>query len=1592
MMDIDSGDVLIEHAAPIQRAFSPMDLDTLEKQDEVIVSTSAVDGLQGNHLERREKREIDENPRHPFRPRRNSQAEQDDENSDGEDDEHVEEVDNAAQQRSEREAVEQFRQSYVRDIKIRAETTETVNTVKKLVEDSSKPKIITTPREYQIEIYEKAKTQNVIAVLETGTGKTLIAVLLLRHTIEEELERRAAELPPRISFFVVPSVALVFQQYDVLHTNLDQPMAQLCGAMGTDLWSKDMWLDTFKKNMVIVLTAEVLYQCLAHSYVKMSQINLLIFDEAHHAKDRNSYALIMREFYFSEPNKALRPRIFGMTASPVDAKVNVAEASLELEATLDAQILTSSDEAFLPYHVKRCQTKTAIHHRLEEPFETPLCASIKAFVEDIRDCRKMAAFSVYASSELGKWMADEVFRVKFTEEFVSKETLKLEAEFMESGQATSDRLKLDEKVKNLKAALDIVQNHQFKEPYLNMELLSSKLYRLVLLLRQTYEKSSDNRTIVFVERRDAAMLIASLLKRPSIKGSTFLAPDAIVGGGSQGSLAGDVASFKEQLKILKHFRDGSINCLIATSVAEEGLDIPDCNTVVRFDLPKTVIQFIQSRGRARMTNSEFVLLLETSNPEQTGRISELSGSELVLKTFCKALPEDRLITGSEAGSDYSIDDARYSRISIDPETGAKLTYRMALTVLGNFVDSLIMSTATTEGMSQKAEYIIMPHGGDFVCEVILPSSSPVTRALGPKCRSKRLAKAAAAFDICLLLRENGLLDGHFISTLKKRIHKMRNANLALNSGKEKEYAMRTKPAIWSANEIPQQLFLTIMALKDPSKSERKVQPLGLLTRAPLPELPKFELWLSKTNASPVVLRSFSEPLQTDDMTLKLFNMFTLRIFEDVFSKEYDWKIETMPYFLVPMRQEEVTAGRDAMDWDALYTVMLNKSLMWGESFDDSFFEDRFLTDPYDGSRKLWSHRVSHEYKPLDPIPSNQAVRAQRKYHNTNILEYSCSMFKRSRDRRVFSPTQPVLEADIIPLKRNYLDNSSYDGLEQATKCYVVPEPLSISALSTGIVAMAQMFPAIIYRIESYLIALEAATSLELPLSAELALECMTKSGDVENLDVISQRGLGRNYERLEFLGDCFLKMATSISLYVLHPDSDQDWSHNDRMMMICNQNLMKVALDLKLYEYIRSLAFNRRSWYPDGVTLIRGNSKAAKRSHGLADKTIADVSEAMIGAAYLTGVDHAVRAVTKLVSMDYHVYQKWGDYAANYQLPRFQRVKPTAVDQNLADQVFGVDGYQFKYPRLLRSAFIHRSYPRSYTDIPCYERLEFLGDSILDMVCVEHLFSRFPNKGPGWLTEHKMAMVANQFLAAVCVKLDFHRHLLSLSSTIGKNIKDYVEEIAEAQAQSNGAVDYWVSTKTPPKCLADMVEAYIGALFVDNGFSLEQPRRFFTQHILPFFEDMSLYDTYAGKHPINQLNHFLVENMGCTDYKIHVAEMEDVGDGEGKNAFVTVLIHGKPVAGEERESARYAKNEAAKKAVEMLKGITVANFRNAYGCDCEARARAEGAKPRHVREMESSSESASLAGESTEGEAVGGVTPARGPTPVMGLAAARAGR
>ncbi|WP_374342394.1 ribonuclease III [Azonexus sp.] len=120
-------------------------------------------------------------------------------------------------------------------------------------------------------------------------------------------------------------------------------------------------------------------------------------------------------------------------------------------------------------------------------------------------------------------------------------------------------------------------------------------------------------------------------------------------------------------------------------------------------------------------------------------------------------------------------------------------------------------------------------------------------------------------------------------------------------------------------------------------------------------------------------------------------------------------------------------------------------------------------------------------------------------------------------------------------------------------------------------------------------------------------------------------------------------------------------------------------------------------------------------------------------------------------------------------------------------------GHRFSDPQLLRTALTHRSF-----GVPNNERLEFLGDGVLDFVIAEALYQRFPNLPEGDLSRLRANLVRQDTLHGLAQQLDIGRHL----------------RLGEGELRSGGA--------TRPSILADALEAVLGAIHLDAGFAAVQ--------------------------------------------------------------------------------------------------------------------------------------------------------------------------
>jgi endoribonuclease Dicer len=696
------------------------------------------------------------------------------------------------------------------------------------------------------------------------------------------------------------------------------------------------------------------------------------------------------------------------------------------DLTLLQKAVTKPDEKVLSYRISQTTSSPSeFYHELKTRF-----GNVK-FLDTLFDnASKIRA-------HLGTWCADRYWGFVLAENRFKKMESRVE-------KSSASNLDSDLEVAQIRKAMDMIANHDFGNPKSDLSDLSHKVQQLCAYLGAHYERESDYRCIVFVEQRSTAYLLHQVLLAV---GGLHLRPGLLIGAGN--GRGDDMQStFRNQVVTLIKFRKGELNCLFATSVAEEGLDIPDCNLVVRFDLCKTMIQYVQSRGRARHKNSKFLHMRELDNWDHETRVAEIRGAEDIMRRYCGHLPADRLLEGDDMNTVFSQDMIGLYPTHVIASTGAKITFGSALQILSHFVDSLPRDGED----ALQLIYVTLKEGGRFVCEVIIPDPSPVRSARGNLMTQKSLAKRSAAFEACKELVARGHLDANLVPIYTKKLPAMRNAALALSSKQSGMYDLRIKPRIWDAGRdaVPSTIYFTHLDVSH--GLDRPHRPLLLITRTPMPDFPKFPLFLNNARRTDVKSTSFTNACVVTEAELSKLNSFTLRIFKDIYNKTYEFDLKNMPYWLAPCTEsaelEDAQANPfELIDWTITDYVSENeKGFRWSHDMPDADLVNKFFIDQWDGGRRFYSLRIAPEYTPSSPIPEGCATSKRQ----VDILDYTVSLWTKTREnkKRSWSSNQPVLEAEKVLHRRNMLaePTTKEDQEVSKTRSFVCPEPLIISAV------------------------------------------------------------------------------------------------------------------------------------------------------------------------------------------------------------------------------------------------------------------------------------------------------------------------------------------------------------------------------------------------------------------------------------------------------------------------------------------------------------------------------------------------------------------
>ncbi|KAI3446800.1 hypothetical protein Pfo_003465 [Paulownia fortunei] len=1276
-------------------------------------------------------------------------------------------------------------------------------------------------RKYQIDLCKKALEENVVVYLETGCGKTHIAVLLIY-----EMGHLIKKPQKNICIFLAPTVALVQQQAKVIENSLDFKVG-ICCRSSTHLKSRHDWEKEIEEYEVLVMTPQIMLHNLSHCFVKIELIALLIFDECHYAQleSNHPYAEIMKIFYKMDVPKL--PRIFGMTASPKLGKGGSIDG---LETLLRAKVYSVEDKDELEKFVTSPKVNVYYYSSVKNGYSSPQMIYTRK-LEEIKHqsmsalrmnsldqsilrstkklLQKLHSNLMFCLENLGLWGALQASYIFLKGDHNENTKLVEEEESCSDGNLCNKYLHQAASVlafdctgDGVEADLSCVE--VLKEPY-----FSRKLLRLIGIL-SSFRLQPDMKCIIFVNRIVTARSLSYILR--NLKFLSSWKCGFLVGVHS------GLVSRKNTNIILEKFRSGELNLLVATKVGEEGLDIQTCCLVIRFDLPETVASFIQSRGRARMPQSEYAFLVDRDNPRELNLIEHFKKDEAQMNEEISLRKSLVPITDFEERT-YKVD-----------ITGATISSVLSVSLLHRYCSKL----PHDEYFNPKPQFFYYDDADGMVCNIILPANAPIHQIVSAPQPSTEAAKKDACLKACKALHGVGALTDYLLPEQDDKYEES-TQDLSDSEGSNEEE---------SRAELYE--MLVPAALRKPwtevgnSTSDRMYRRFGLFMKEPLPEeAGKMKVDLCLARGRMVMTQLIPSGVTRFDKDEQIF----LKIIVDrrKFIPEYvvlenndvyESSSSTF-YLLLPVIQHE--HNKISVDWTLVKRCLSSPIFRHpGIGVGDETSQLNNLLHLANGRKSVHDVVNSLVYVPCKDTFFFISDISQEKsgYSFYDDSKSHVEHYTEKFDIHLAYPDQPLLKAKQLFVLDNLLRKKKHSEEWREKEEHFIELPpeicqLKVIGFAKDIGSSLSLLPSIMHRLESFLVAIELKDKLvaSFPEGAEVTadriLEALTTERCCEHF----------SRERLEVLGDAFLKFAVGRHLFLKHDTLDEGQLTRKRSNIVNNSNLLKLATRNNLQVYIRDQSFEADQFFAFGHRCPLSCKKETEESihsrcygkkndanaevrcnkchHWLHNKTIADVVEALIGAFIVDSGFKAATAFLNWIGIKVDITRSQIDNicsASKAFLPLSDQ-----IDVNVLENLLR---YKFTHKGLLIQAFVHPSFNNHLGG--CYQRLEFLGDAVLDYLITSYLYSVYPNLKPGQLTDLRSVCVNNTSFADVAGQWSFHKFIICDSSVLRESMTKYVNNI-ERSATLKGHIE----EKTCPKALGDLVESCMGAIYLDTGFDLK---------------------------------------------------------------------------------------------------------------------------------------------------------------------------
>jgi Fanconi anemia group M protein len=476
-----------------------------------------------------------------------------------------------------------------------------------------------TPRLYQETIMASCAKGNCLIILPTGLGKTKTAILAAAQ--------RLSSFPNSKILFLTVTKPLAEQIYNEIREciELDEDKIVLFTGSVAPKKREELW----EKSIVIVSTPQCIENDIINNRLSLENVSLLIADEAHNAVKDYSYTWVAKQYH----KKSRFPRIIGLTASPGSDLEKIQEVCKNLYIE-EIEIRTDKDPDVKPYvheieinWVKvdlpkvfleaRKYLQDFLNNRLEKLKKWGILRRTNLkYVNKTELLSLQAQLRGRASSgekDFVLWTAisvlAEIMKVSYGLELLETQGIIPLYKYMQKMQHDAVNTKV-------KAVKNVVKDLNFRSAFVKVsklyeeEVEHPKLIELQKIIDKEIKTNADKKIIVFNQYRDNAVdVVNKLNKINNINSKLF------VGQLKKGETG---LTQKEQKAVLDDFRAGKFNVLVATSIGEQGLDIPQVDTVIFYEPIPSAIRQIQRRGRTGRHGEGNVIILMTKDTMDEG--------------------------------------------------------------------------------------------------------------------------------------------------------------------------------------------------------------------------------------------------------------------------------------------------------------------------------------------------------------------------------------------------------------------------------------------------------------------------------------------------------------------------------------------------------------------------------------------------------------------------------------------------------------------------------------------------------------------------------------------------------------------------------------------------------------------------------------------------------------------------------------------------------------------------------------------------------------------------------------------------------------